>query len=82
MIHIKEVVTFRLNDYLMSLESDQDHDKIKTYDGKTARVSRINKVSQIKTYYDIRFPDGFVIKQIEEKHCPPIRARRYKGKNR
>lgn len=79
-LHIREVVIFNLNDYLISLIPDQDQEKIRTYNRKTARVTNIKKISDVNKYYTIRFPDGFVIKEIEDKHLTPIKARNFKSK--
>ena len=77
-IHENEVVTFYMNDYLMTLVSDQDTERIRKHDRKTARVKNGKHKDGKPSYYDVKFPDGFIIKQIEDTHLTPIKARKYK----
>ena len=79
-LKVREVVVFRFNEYLMSLTPNQDESKIRSYDRKTARV--LSKVEEVQTrgiFYNIKFPDGFVLREISASHLHPILASKYKG---
>lgn len=79
-IRENEVVIFNVGDSLISLVSGQDIEKVRKYDRKTGRVHNGKHQDGQPSYYDIKFPDGFCIKRVEESHLKPIRARRFKGR--
>ena len=65
----------------MSLEPEQDAEKIRSYDGKTGRVHNGIHQDGKPSYWDFRNADGFTIKKVEDSHLQPIKPRNYFGKN-